>query len=126
MAQIQLTNEERIHALRIFDYSEPQAKLVCYVALHSGYVLGSQAAQFLAQEGGGSLTELIEKIFTNCHASAIAFDRNVHLYHLCARSLYKALGQGDNRNRRQRECSTIKQKLMGLDFVLSCVSGKRA
>ncbi len=119
MAQIQLTNEERIHALRRFDYSEAQAKLVCHAALQGGYVLGRQAAQFLAQEGGGSLTDLIEKIFINCHASAMAFDRNVHLYHLFARSLYSALGQEDNRNRRQRECSTIKQKLMGLDFVLS-------
>ena len=100
MGQIQLTNEERVQALRRFDYSEIQARFLCLVALFSGYFLSRQAAQFLAQEGGGSLADLVEIIFNNCHASAIAFDRNIHLYHLGARSLYAALGQEDNRNRR--------------------------
>src|SRR5262249_9327885 len=39
-------------------------------------------------------------------------------YHLSAKPFYDALGERDNRNRRERQPSTIKNKLMGLDFVL--------
>src|SRR5882762_4504837 len=118
MGQIHLTADERIQALQRFDYSEHEARFLCLAALHSGYFLRRQCAQFLCQRGG-SPTALIEKLFANCHASASSFDRNTHLYHLSARPFYSAIGQEDNRNRRERECSTIKQKLMGLDFVLT-------
>ena len=68
MKQIQLTNDERIQALRIFGYSEAQARFICLVALHGGYFINRQAAEFLAQEGGGSVTELIEKLFASDRA----------------------------------------------------------
>src|SRR5581483_7350925 len=42
----------------------------------------------------------------------------VQVYHLCARPLYQAIGQANSRNRRRRQPLTIKNKLMGLDFVL--------
>jgi hypothetical protein len=47
------------------------------------------------------------------------FAHNTRIYHLCTRPLYRALGQEDNRNRRERQPLTIKNKLMGLDFVLA-------
>lgn len=119
MGQIHLTDPERVQSLARFDYSEVEARFLCLAALHGGYFLRRQAAQFLERADGGSVTALIDKIFAHGHATARAFDRNVHLYHLGARSFYAALGQSDNRNRRERECSTIKQKLMGLDFVLA-------
>jgi len=118
MGQIHLTDSERVQALSRFGYLEPEARFLCLAALHGGYFLRRQAVAFL-EPLGGSVTALVDKIFAHSHASAQAFDRNVHLYHLCARPFYAALGQGDNRNRRERECSTIKQKLMGLDFVLA-------
>jgi hypothetical protein len=119
MSQIQLTNEERIRALRQHGYTEREAQFLCLAALHSGYFLRRQYAQFLGKEARGSMTTLIEKLFANSHAVAAACDRNTHLYHLCTRPFYAALGQEDNRNRRQRECLSIKNKLMGLDFVLA-------
>src|SRR5205823_6232984 len=42
-----------------------------------------------------------------------------HVYHLHARSLYRALGQEDNRNRRQASSAQIARKVMLLDYVLS-------
>lgn len=119
MAQVLLNEEERIQGLRRFGYSEAEARFLITAALHSGYFLRRQAAQFLSDPGLGSVTALVEKVFENGHATAAAYDRNTHLYHLCARPFYAVIGQEDNRNRRVRECSTIKNKLMALDFVLA-------
>jgi hypothetical protein len=118
MSQIQFTEEERSQALQRFGYLEGEARFLCTAALHSGYFLRRQCAAFL-NKSGGSVAALIEKIFDNGHASAVAYDRHTHLYHLCARPFYAAIGQEDNRNRRARECSTVKNKLMALDFVLA-------
>ena len=120
MSQFNLTANERVVALQRFGYSEREAQFLSTAALHSGYFLRSQFGQFLGSDNSESATEtLVEKIFDNCHAAAIAFDRETHLYHLCARSFYAALGEEDNRNRRRRECSTMKNKVMGLDFILA-------
>ena len=42
-----------------------------------------------------------------------------HVYHLHAKSLYRALAQRDNRNRRQVSPAVIARKLMVLDYVLT-------
>ena len=41
-----------------------------------------------------------------------------YLYHLHARSIYRALQQDDNRNRRRTSLAAIGRKLMLLDFVI--------
>jgi hypothetical protein len=119
MTQILLTEEERIEALERFGYSKAEARFLVTAALHSGYFLRRQAAEFLSDADSGSVAALVEKVFENGHATAAAYDRHTHLYHLCTRPFYAAIGQEDNRNRRVRECSTIKNKLMALDFVLA-------
>ena len=43
---------------------------------------------------------------------------NTKLYHLCSRPFYAAIGEEDNRNRRERPPFAIKNRVMGLDFVL--------
>jgi len=41
------------------------------------------------------------------------------VFHVCARSLYAALGEEHNRNRRLAESDAVTRKLMTLDFVLA-------
>ena len=110
MAQISLTHQERIQALQRLGYSEREAGFLCLTALHGGY--------FLRKSAGGTAAALIEKLLANSHAKGTTFAGNSHIYHLCSRPLYAALGQEDNRNRRLRQPITIKSKLIGLDFVL--------
>ncbi|MBK7929289.1 MAG: hypothetical protein IPJ98_17975 [Bryobacterales bacterium] len=55
----------------------------------------------------------------NNHVKTAVFEHNTHLYHLATRPFYTAIGQPDNRNRRERQPFTIKNKLMALDFVLA-------
>lgn len=118
MSQIPFNERERIQGLQRFGYSEAESRFLCMAALHSGYFLSRQYAQSLP-DSGSCVEALIERLFDHGHAVAAAYERNIHLYRLCARPFYAAIGQEDNRNRRVRECSTIKNKLMALDFVLS-------
>lgn len=114
-----MTAGERIQALRRFGYSELEAAFLCLAALHGGYFLRRQYALFLGGKDGGNVTQLVQKGLANGHFRSSTWRQNTQLYHLCARPFYEALGQGENRNRRAREILTIKNKLMGFDFVLA-------
>lgn len=119
MSQIRFTQEERIRALEQLGYTEREATFLCLSALHGGYFLRRQYADFLAQPDGGSVTQLIEKTLAKQHVRVLTFYHKTNIYHLCTRPFYAMLGQVDNRNRRLRQPFTIKNKLMGLDFVLA-------
>lgn len=105
-------------ALEQFGYSEPEAGFLSLAALHGGYFLRRQFVAFLGRQDGGTVTQLSQKTLAQGHARTSTWRQNTQLYHLCARPFYEALGQGDNRNRRPREVTAIKNKVMGLDFVL--------
>lgn len=119
MSQVQLTNDERIRSVMRFGYSEPEGRFLCLAALHGGYFLPRQYRQFLGKEASGAASMLVQKALAKDHLKAWTFLRNVNIYHLCARPFYAVLGQPDNRNRRERQPLTIKNKLMALDFVLA-------
>jgi len=65
------------------------------------------------------VAQLIEKALALNHARALTYHPKTNIYHLYTRPFYEVLGQVDNRNRRQREPLTIKNKLMGFDYVLT-------
>jgi hypothetical protein len=119
MSQIMMTHSERQAALERLGYTPREAQFLCLAALHGGYFLRRQYALFVGRVDGGIVTQLIEKTLANGHARSYAYRHKTNIYHLYTRSFYDALGQGDNRNRRVRQALTIKNKLMGLDFVLA-------
>jgi hypothetical protein len=92
---------------------------LCLAALQGGYFLRRQFAQFLGGRDGGTVTQLMHKTVALKHARTSTWRQNTQLYHLCARPFYEAISEGDNRNRRLREVTAIKNKIMGLDFVLA-------
>jgi hypothetical protein len=118
MSQVPMTNPERVCALQHLGYTDQEGQFLCLAALHGGYFLRRQYAHFLDREDGGTVSQLIEKALMKEHAKASSWRRKVQVYHLSARPLYEAIGQPDNRNRRRRQPLSIKNKLMGLDFVL--------
>jgi hypothetical protein len=118
MIATDITNDSRIEALRRFGYSEREAAFLSLAGLHSGYFLRRQYVRFLGKTVGGTAAALIEKALANEHLRVCTYVGNIHLYHLASRPFYAALGQADNRNRRDRQPLTIKSKLMALDFVL--------
>ena len=114
-----MTELDRVAALERLGYRRVQAKFLCLTALHGGYFLRRQYAQFLGCRDGGAVTQLIQAALRRGHVRASTWRQKTQLYHLCARPFYKALGQGDNRNRRARELLMTKNKIMGLDFILA-------
>ena len=119
MSQTLNTQADRVARLTRFGYSETEAAFLCLAALHGGYFLRRQFGLFIGREDGGTVTQLTERALALRHVRTSTWRHNTQLYHLCARPFYEALGQGDNRNRRPRESTAIKNKVMGLDFVLA-------
>jgi hypothetical protein len=113
-----MTTPERIVALQTFGYTSEEARFLCIAALHSGYFLRRQFLAFVQGTKGWKDVVLLNKLKVNNHCRGTAYRHNRMVYHLAAKPLYDALGEKDNRNRRERQPSTIKNKLMGLDFVL--------
>lgn len=113
-----MTNEERVRALRRFGYEMEEAQFLCIAALHGGYFLRGQFLAFIGGTKGWRDVALVNKLKANQHCRIAMYRHNRMVFHLSAKPLYDALGEPDNRNRRERQPSTIKNKLMGLDFVL--------
>ncbi|MDQ6706561.1 MAG: hypothetical protein M3Z85_11365, partial [Acidobacteriota bacterium] len=114
-----MTTAERIAALHGFGYDRDEARFLSISALHSGYFLRRQFLFFVGGTKGWKDVVLLNKLKANIHCRVTAYRHNRMVYHLSAKPLYDALGEKDNRNRRERQPSTIKNKLMGLDFVLA-------
>lgn len=118
MTQLPLFSDDAIHRLRLCGYSERESNFLCLAGLQSGFFLRRQYCQFTGIRSGRPDAELVEKLLAKGHATAVAGCNKTVVYHLSARPFYAALGQGDNRNRRMRPADAIKNKLMGLDYVL--------
>jgi hypothetical protein len=114
-----MTNEERIVALQSYGYSHRQATFLCTVAVHSGYFLRRQYHKFLGQKPGASAERLIQRGLANGHIRIHGSANRTLIYHLGSRSVYEVLADEDNPNQRWRQPSSIKTKLMSLDFVLA-------
>ena len=118
MSQITLTDGERIQRLMGFGYAEREAAFLCLAALHGGFFLRRQYCQFIGSHAGGADATFVEKLLAKRHGTAVAGCYKAMIYHVSARPLYAALGQEDNRNRRMRPPVSIKNRLMGLDYIL--------
>src|SRR5262249_50926730 len=68
---------------------------------------------------GGTAANLLEKLLVRKHATLATGCKGTKIYHLCSRPFYAAIGEEDNRNRRERPPFAIKNRLMGLDYVLA-------
>jgi hypothetical protein len=90
------------------------------VALHSGYCLRRQYAEYAGIGYGQIVRDFLDQLVERRVARRFTYrpDRG-HLYHLFARPLYAALQQEDNRNRRHASPALIARRLMLLDFALT-------
>jgi hypothetical protein len=101
-----------------WDYTPREAQFLQMAALHSGYFLRRQYMRFAHAGSGGAVDRFTRKVLAHGHARLSRSCTKARLFHLCSKGFYGALGEEDNRNRRPREPFTIRQKLMGLDYVL--------
>lgn len=111
--------QETLESIGRLGYTPEESEFLMLAAVHSGYFVRRQFSAFLAQSPGGAEARFVEKLIRTGYAQALNHRGNRIIYHLRAKSLYGRLGQTDNRNRREKMPSTIKRKLMCLDFVLA-------
>lgn len=114
-----MTMDAQLDALRALGYTPREAQFLTTVALHSGYFV---RRQFMARTGigrGKTALAFTRKLVARRHATATAIGHNTHLYHVCGKPLYAALGEPDSRNRRARTPFAIRSRLLALDYVLA-------
>jgi hypothetical protein len=114
-----MTSEERIRALEDFGYTHSEAAFLCLAALHSGYFLRRQFRRFAGVSRGYRDDLLIEKILSNKHGQVYGSGKKTIVYHLCSRPFYSAIGEPNNRHRRERPPFGVKAKLMAFEYVLA-------
>ena len=114
-----MTLDDRVHALASLGLTPRQTRFVALVALHSGYCLRRQYLTFAGLQYGKNVREFLDGLVARGLARRFTYRRDRgHLYHLCARSIYRAIDQEENRNRRHTSPALIARKLMVLDHVL--------
>src|SRR5207302_5323890 len=97
-----MTAHDRIDAIAAFGFTPRQARFLVTVALHGGYCLRRQYLAFAGLRYGKNVRDFLDGLVSQQLAQRFVYQANRgHLYHLHAKSLYRALEQRDNRNRRQ-------------------------
>src|SRR5206468_12216986 len=111
-----MTLNDRINAVAGFGFTARQARFLVTVALHSGYCLRRQYEAFAGIQYGKNVRDFLDGLVTAGVATRFTgrADRG-HVYHLRARTLYRALGDEDNRHRRVASAAHLARKRMVLD-----------
>lgn len=110
--------QTQIAALRIFGYTEDEARFLYLVATHSGYFVARQFLGFTGASWGKRTTLFWNKLQGNQHARTYRFAQGGTIYHLFSRRIYRQIGHENLRNRREHEFEYIHTRLAMLDFVL--------
>jgi hypothetical protein len=115
-----MTLDERLQALAPLGFTPRQTRFLVTVALHSGYCLRRQYASFASVAYGKNVRTFLDALVERRLACRFTYRAGGgHLYHVNARSIYRALGHEDDRNRRHTSPAHVARKLMLLDLVLS-------
>jgi hypothetical protein len=113
-----MTMDEQISSIESFGYTEPEARFLRLVARHGGYFVRRQYLRAVNCEPGKRAQCLIDKLLSRRHAFREVYRADRHLYRVHFKPIYEAVGDPDSRARRAHQASTIRLRLMALDFVL--------
>lgn len=105
---------ERSTVFTSFGYSAKESRFLVDAALHAGYFLPRQ----YRENRGKAVHDLCRKVRDKGHATVAEYGNQQKLYRLFAKELYCALGEEDNRNRREPESWRLLTKVMAFDYVL--------
>lgn len=127
-----MTPEARVRAieeLRVPDGVSPhgfavftprQAAFLVLVMVHSGVCLRRQYAGFAGMVYGQATKDFFKRLVrTKLVSGYTAADQRARVYHVRGKSLYQAVGEPDNRNRKPITLARAIERLMILDAVLA-------
>ncbi len=113
-----MTIDSQIQAIQALGYNQQEAHFLRLVALHSGYFVRRQFVRATDSRRGKRDQDFIDRLVARGHAVRETFREDRHLFRIQSKVVYEALGEEDNRNRREHQPSTVRARLMGLDFIL--------
>jgi len=110
---------DAIDTIRCLGYSERQASFIYTVAVHSGYFLRRQFNFSVQRRRGWIAANFLAKAIRAGHVREIQCAPSRLLYQLCAKQIYRIVGQGNSPNRRPKSPREIRRRLIMLDYVLA-------
>ena len=110
---------DAIDTIRCLGYSERQASFIYTVAVHSGYFLRRQFNFSVQRRRGWIAANFLAKAKRAGHVREIQCAPGRLLYQLCAKQIYRIVGQKDSPNRRAKSPREIRRRLIMLDYVLA-------
>jgi hypothetical protein len=108
-------------ALVNFGFTERQARFLVTVMLHGGVCVKRQYCKFAGIAHGQKTHDFFRKLVNRGHATSTgpgALHRG-RFYHVHRKTLYRAIGEPDNRNRKPLTYAAAVERLMLLDAVLA-------
>lgn len=115
-----MTWDERRDALCELGFTERQAGFLVTVMLHSGVCFGRHYRTFAGIGPGNAVTEFFRSLLARGYATARRCKHpTARLYHVHHKSLYQAIGEPDNRNRRPTVLARAVERLLLLDTVVA-------
>jgi hypothetical protein len=116
---MEIPKEHITAAVETFGYSEREGSFLWTVTAFSGHFLRAQWRQFAGVDSRGKADQqLIDRLLSNGHATGYAY-RNVQLYHVTSKPLYRTFGRENSNHRRQPSAALITQRLGALDYVIA-------
>ena len=112
---------ERVSGVMAFGFTERQARFLVHVLVHAGVFLERQYRAFAHIAHGQNTHDFLAKLVSRGYATAItpgALHRG-RLIHVQYKPLYEAIGEPNNRNRKQASLGRFVERLMLLDAVLA-------
>jgi hypothetical protein len=115
-----MTLEDRAQALQPLGFTPRQARFLTAVALYSGYCLRRQYVAFAGVRYGKNVRDFLDSLVDRRLADrfSVCADRG-HVYHLNSRTIYRAIGHTESRNRREASAALMARRVMLLDFLLA-------
>jgi len=113
--------DERVRAIADMGFTERQARFLVLVMRHAGVCVPRQYAAFARiANGGRKCNAFFTRLVRRGLAAQIPCVHNrARLYHVHARGLYAAIGEGSSRFRRPVPAGRTAERLMLLDAVLT-------
>jgi hypothetical protein len=113
--------DERVRTIADMGFTERQARFLVLVMRHAGVCVPRQYASFARiANGGRKCNAFFARLVRRGLAATIPCVHNrARLYHVHARGLYAAIGEGSSRYRRPVPAGRTAERLMLLDAVLT-------
>lgn len=115
-----MRHQDRIASLEALGFTPRQARFLETVMLTSGVCVPRQYAEAAGIALGHTTREFFAWLTTRRFATAYpCWQGTARVYHLHSKTLYRAIGEPDNRHRRPTTVGRAVERLMVLDAVLS-------